>query len=364
MVDLQTVRSGNADLVQAYPLVAVFVGGTSGIGHYTLRELVKTRAASNGSKQQLRIYLVGRNSETAKQIIAECQAISKGGNISFIFVKATNLSLITDVDRVSEEIVRSEREAYVEPRIDLLIMSQGGLYLNGRDETAEGIDLSMAMHYYSRARFTIQLLPLLLKSTLPTGARVISVFAAGMETKFNSSDVSLRKPGSFTFDNARSHATFLTTGFFEKLAADHAGKIALVNMFPGLIITPGFGNPDYPLWFRILWTIFAPLAKFVATSPEEVGQRVLFNATRRYPARRNADRSETSVVRNLAKGTDGQSASGSYGVQNNNEITSQTKRDKVFDAIKDIKRDAFPQFAWAHTLQVFDDIARTGKCSR
>lgn len=57
----------------------------------------------------------------------------------------------------------------------------------------------MSMHYFSRARFIFQLLPLLQSSTLLS--HVVSVFAAGNEAKLISDDLSLRKPGNYNFAN-------------------------------------------------------------------------------------------------------------------------------------------------------------------
>src|ERR1700761_2711202 len=100
MVKLDDVQTYNAALVQSQPLVAVFFGGTSGIGHYTLRQLAT--AESKGGKG-LRAYIVGRNEKTAETIISECSVIYPEGH--FIFVKADDISLIKDVDRVCAEII-------------------------------------------------------------------------------------------------------------------------------------------------------------------------------------------------------------------------------------------------------------------
>jgi NADP-dependent 3-hydroxy acid dehydrogenase YdfG len=55
MVALDTVRASNSSL-KSLPanLVAIFVGGTSGIGLYTARELVRNTTSPH-------IYLIGRS---------------------------------------------------------------------------------------------------------------------------------------------------------------------------------------------------------------------------------------------------------------------------------------------------------------
>lgn len=123
MVALPVVRASNTTLVQSHPLVAVFVGGTSGIGEYTIRAL----AATHGDQGKgLRIYIVGRNAAAAEQTIAYCRSVCSRGQ--FLFVKADDLSLLKDVDRVCAEIIRlEEKESALnrgKPRLDILVMSQ------------------------------------------------------------------------------------------------------------------------------------------------------------------------------------------------------------------------------------------------
>lgn len=123
MVALPVVRASNTTLVQSHPLVAVFVGGTSGIGECTIRTL----AATHGDQGKgLRIYIVGRNAAAAEQTIAYCRSVCSRGQ--FLFVKADDLSLLKDVDRVCSEILRlEEKEAALsggKPRLDILVMSQ------------------------------------------------------------------------------------------------------------------------------------------------------------------------------------------------------------------------------------------------
>jgi NAD(P)-dependent dehydrogenase (short-subunit alcohol dehydrogenase family) len=130
MVKLNDVRSSNAALVESRSLVAVFFGGTSGIGHYTLRALANVSA--RGGKG-LRAYIVGRNARAAEDIISECRAIYSEGQ--YTFVKANDLSLISDVDRVCASIIQLEEIEDRDPRIDYLMLSQGGsIFLPRRGE--------------------------------------------------------------------------------------------------------------------------------------------------------------------------------------------------------------------------------------
>ena len=123
MVRLDIVRKSNAGLIESHPLVAVFVGGTSGIGEFTLRALAKTHGRQG---KGLRAYIVGRNAAAAEEIIANCTGLCPSGQ--FRFVKAGDLSLLKDVDRVCAEVTELEEKESAasskKARIDILVMSQ------------------------------------------------------------------------------------------------------------------------------------------------------------------------------------------------------------------------------------------------
>ena len=131
MVQLDIVRSSNKTLINSQPLVAVFVGGTSGICEYTARALANTHGTQG---KGLRLYIVGRNTSSAERIIAECSRTCPNGD--FRFVQAGNLALLKDVDSACAEILRLEEAEKAKgghARIDLLYMSQAYVAFNGRE---------------------------------------------------------------------------------------------------------------------------------------------------------------------------------------------------------------------------------------
>jgi NAD(P)-dependent dehydrogenase (short-subunit alcohol dehydrogenase family) len=129
MVQLSTVRAYNADLVKNHHITAVFVGGTSGIGEYTMRALASTVGTSG---RGLKAYIVGRNQRSADTIIADCRKMCPTGD--FRFVKANDLSLIKDVDRVCQEITSMEtlKADGGNACIDLLVLSQAWFAFGGK----------------------------------------------------------------------------------------------------------------------------------------------------------------------------------------------------------------------------------------
>ena len=129
MVAIENVRSTNATFFQQRPLVAVLIGATSGIGEYAIRNLAATYSTQ---KSSLRLYFVGRNDSAAEKISSDCSRICP--NAAFTFLKADDLASLKEVDRVSVEILKLEREEHKNdmPRIDLLVMTQGRVVFGPR----------------------------------------------------------------------------------------------------------------------------------------------------------------------------------------------------------------------------------------
>jgi NAD(P)-dependent dehydrogenase (short-subunit alcohol dehydrogenase family) len=122
MPNVQTIRDGIAVLPEGAPLVFALVGGTTGIGSYVARALADTYAKA-GSK--LRVYVVGRRNDRAETVLKYGRDTSPGSD--WRFIKASDLSLMSDVDKISREITKQEEEqpfAGGPPRLDVLYMSQ------------------------------------------------------------------------------------------------------------------------------------------------------------------------------------------------------------------------------------------------
>jgi hypothetical protein len=102
---------------------------------------------------------------------------------------------MSNVHAASQEI----RSRY--NKINYLILSPGVFNLNGRDETSEGIDKKLALHYYARWRFIHDLLPSL-EQAKKAGeeAKTISVLGAGKGGQIDVDDLGLKK--SFSLLNA------------------------------------------------------------------------------------------------------------------------------------------------------------------
>jgi NADP-dependent 3-hydroxy acid dehydrogenase YdfG len=111
MVSLSKIRASNSLISATFPtrLVALFVGGTSGIGESTLKNFARYANSP-------RAYFIGRSQDSADRIIAECKALNPGGE--YIFIKA-DVSLIRVVDKVCKEFKAKEKV------LNLLFLSAG-----------------------------------------------------------------------------------------------------------------------------------------------------------------------------------------------------------------------------------------------
>lgn len=131
MVQLDVVRDYDNALLKKQSVTAVFVGGTSGIGEYSLRALASMHGTSG---QGLRVYLVGRNEKAASTIINDCRKECPVGE--FRFVRTNDLANLREVDRVCKEIVGiEEARAGEKPAcIDLLVLTQAYFAFGGKLE--------------------------------------------------------------------------------------------------------------------------------------------------------------------------------------------------------------------------------------
>lgn len=195
-------------------------------------------------------------------------------------------------------------------------------------------------------RFITQLLPLLLAS--PLSGRVVSVFGPGRDSKLVLDDLSLRNPQNFGFGNLGSHAAYMTTFFFEKLAASHPGKLSLSHYFPSLVITPAFKSDGVPAWFKGVYTVTSPLFRLLSIPAKECGERVLFHTSPRFPARSSdADAKSPAKLENLtvASSSDG-ILGGGPAEQTGMQVVPLGK------GYKQLRKDEVREKVWDHTMKV------------
>lgn len=266
MVSYKEIRASNARITDSTTSqIAVFVGGTSGIGQLTIKALVSTGTS-------VKIYLVGRKSSRARTstFIEDLRTINPKADV--IWTEG-DVSLLAEAARVCEVIKAKESH------IDLLFLTTGYAPFGARHETTEGIEISQSLRYYTRILFALQLLPLLNRAETP---RVISVGGGGLEsTHIDVNDLDLKEPGKFNLISAHRLSAGMNTMALETLANNNE-HITFIHSCPGWVDT---GNVHRGLdttsvvmsWF--VWLILNPLIHILSFSDEESGQRHLFECT-------------------------------------------------------------------------------------
>ncbi|BDD60380.1 hypothetical protein MPDQ_002369 [Monascus purpureus] len=343
MVTISAVRESNELIKTALPpgIVAVFIGATSGIGRATLLRFAKYA-------RQPRIYFVGRSEEAADRFTDQLRDMNPDGE--YIFIKA-DVSLLHGVDKVCEQIKEREQS------ISILFQSQGTL--DFYSETSEKLSLILALTYYSRMRFIVNLLPLLQLS--PSISRVVSVMAATKEKQMDPNDIPGNKISPW---RARGHLASMMTLSMECLA-DRAHQVSFIHDYPGFVHT-GLADTMKGL-FGVIMRVLLPIIRLFMSKEyipiEESGERHVFLATSpKYPAKEEtesqsqdstamADRVETAV------GSDGRVGSGVYTVGALGESADET----VLRVLDDLRQEGMKEKIWQNLQDEFERI--TGKIS-
>lgn len=237
------------------------------------------------------------------------------------------------------------------------------MYANGHIVTTEGLDFSLALKYYCRARFVQNLLPLLQNAT--SLRRVVSVAAGSREGPVDASDLSSAKTLSnlgrrahFTSFITLSHAVFAKT----------APQVTFVHDYPGAVKT-GIFRGSTGVVMLLVRAALAVIGPFIYIPSEESGERHLFLATSAaFPAAASGSGDDAAAgvdmetasgiplpdgVR-IAKGIDGKLGSGVYSIDQSCESASPA----VEELLATMERGGVRDQVWQHTEEVFERVTR------
>ncbi|KAF9254837.1 NAD-P-binding protein [Marasmius fiardii PR-910] len=257
-------RASNASYLRSLPYmpVAVFVGGTSGIGQ-GMAEAFAAHTQGNAH-----IVIVGRNKSAADEIISKFpKPTSSDAKHEFVQCDAT---LMHNVEKTTSELLSRI------PKIDYLVMSPGYSTMKDRDESSEGIDRKLAVHYYARWKFVNDLLPALKKAQeAGEDAKVYSVLGAGVGGSVNTDDLGLRT----TFSKTRLALVAPTYNdlMMEEYATRNPG-ISFAHARPGWVDTGYMSNSESSFLRRtnnIIFPILRPLLRPFIFTREESGENML-----------------------------------------------------------------------------------------
>ncbi|KAF2658538.1 hypothetical protein K491DRAFT_676355 [Lophiostoma macrostomum CBS 122681] len=333
MVSFDKIQASNTKLPTH--LTAVFVGGTSGIGEYTLKAFAKHCANP-------RAYFIGRSQSRADRISRELRTINPRGTYTFI---SADTSLLANVDKVCADLLAAE------PHINLLFLTTGTLQTG--IETSEDLGLLAALNLHTRTRFMLNLLPRL--RSAPHLRRIVTVFAGTKEGPIMQDDMQTRKLKLSDMLKGRGHMTSLITLTLEELSR-RAPEVSLMHNFPGSVRgNLKTSSSVVNAVFGILNPLLGPL---VYQKNEVVGESQLFMATSaRFPPRERGVGDGVVVGEGveISKGTDGGRGSGVY--------VADEKCDEgdaaVLEILNGLRKEGLDKVAWEHVRGEF--LRVTGK---
>jgi len=197
----------------------------------------------------------------------------------------------------------------------------------GRDETVEGLDKKLSLHYYSRLRFVQNLLPLLngaANSDTKAPARLISALGAGLENSINVSDLSLKS--NYSLRVCADHAITMTTLSFHHFASQNS-KVSFIHTQPGMVSGTNLLR-GYPGFLVSMMNVAnSTVLRPWVTSVKECGERHVWAGM-------------------AARFTSGQ------------EILIGSKGTKTGNVkvLEKLRKDGVEGKVWDHTMEVFEKV--------
>lgn len=236
-------------------------------------------------------------------------------------------------------------------------MTPGYLTLKGRNETSEGLDRKMVLHYYARMRFIEKLAPLLQAAAEDTSvssrlSRVISVLdphasvRGGGSGTFEFADLDLRQ--KFSLAKCAAHASLMNNFYLEGLAQRYP-HTSFIHSYPSGVATGVMRElPGGKVTSAIVGTLFKPFLVPV----QESGERHLFAATHEGFAPRiaSAEMNEDGAV-----GSEGLKGSGCYWVSWDGKVFPPNKK------IEQTRGEGAVEKVQLHTEEVFKRVCDEGQ---
>ncbi|KAJ7176994.1 hypothetical protein C8R46DRAFT_1077969, partial [Mycena filopes] len=269
------IKASNASYSPPYTPVAIFAGGTSGIGQ------VMAESFARCTQGNAHIILIGRNPEAAARVIAgfpKPPATEVGWSHEFIACDATSMAAI----RATCAALRTRLG-----HLNFLVVSAGFNSMAVSKETSEGLDYHLALRYYSRYVYFKELLPLLKKaSEKGQQAHAMTMLGAGLGAPISTDDIGLDKARSKTIDALRGVALSFAAakgmgyspGYNDAMVAYFASKnpdIAFTHIHPGFVKTSGLHSDAGWLLAPISW-MYELVMIFAAVSPEVCAEYMLY----------------------------------------------------------------------------------------
>ncbi|KAJ7753937.1 hypothetical protein DFH07DRAFT_921238 [Mycena maculata] len=264
-------KASNALFHPFYVPVAVFIGGTSGVGQGMVE------AFARYVKGRAHIIIVGRNEYAASEIIGHFPKPAAGETSDWTheFVPC-DVSLMANV-RAACALIRTKVE-----RVNFLVLTAGYSSLVSTALTSEGLDLLLAMRYYYRFVFIQELLPLVQAAqALGQDAKVMSVLGAGLGSPKRPID--LDNLGNTVKERSGRIRVAIRSmmqawGYTDAMMAHFATRnpaIAFTHIHPGAVHTPGLRIDLDGLLTPLSWLINLILP-WLSVSQDQAAEHMLY----------------------------------------------------------------------------------------
>ena len=287
-----------------------------------------------------------RSAERGNRIVDELHKINPGGEAIFV---QRDISWLRNVDETCRALMGQLS------KINFLILTAGYMTLQGRNETNEGLDRKMCVNYYSRIRWTLNLMPLLTAASQRQElSRVMTVLAAGSEGEVRLDDLELRR--NFTLHACLAHCAVMTDFMVEELARRYPGT-AFSHSYPGTVKT-GIANAltgPVRLAVKVLYAVMTPWILNV----QESGERHFFQMTSRcYPAANGNGGGNGGVGLpipdglEMTRGSNGEVGSGAYLLDWDGKSTGDER------LLRKYRELGMGAKVWEHTMAMFRQAER------
>ncbi|KAJ7445543.1 hypothetical protein B0H11DRAFT_430634 [Mycena galericulata] len=277
MPALATSKLANTQYHPSYIPVAVFAGGTAGVGHAMAEALARYTSG------RIHIILIGQNEAAATRILSGLTKSPGGDACKREFVKC-NASEMKNVRKTCAEL-RARLE-----RINHLVLSAGFNSTVWAGETKEGLDYHLSLRYYSRCVYIQELVTLLTAAAdLGQDARVMTVLGGGLALPLVTKDInnSQARGGAYeclkgiTASIAGIRAGTISAGYNDALVIWFAAqypRLAFIHIHPGMVRTPEFNKGLNLGWALtpVAWAIQSLIDISVAVSQDECAEYMLY----------------------------------------------------------------------------------------
>jgi NAD(P)-dependent dehydrogenase (short-subunit alcohol dehydrogenase family) len=231
--------------------VCVVTGSTSGIGLVTARELAREGAS---------VFVVGRSPERCEVAVSQIRSEANTAAVGWF---AANLSSLGGVRQLAASI--AERC----PRLDVLINNAGGIFLT-RQESADGIEMTLALNHLSYFLLTNLLLPQINQGQPARIVNVASDAHRGASITFDDIEGKRR----YSAWRAYQQSKLANLLFTYELARRLTGTSVTVNaLHPGFVRTNIFRHPSWRAW------LVRRVADLIALSPDRGAETSVYLAS-------------------------------------------------------------------------------------